>query len=761
MPQGQGPSESDIRQAHASAVGGQPKRCSKGKNCSAACIERSDYCLVELPVSVSKETARLRDALQKEGDMVPKAPPLLAEPTKRGDAREEIYDGIYNTVRKLRGFPNDKGNIEDEYNAWRNKAIEFNKEIIRQGLEDKIKPINVPVSVERVVQIRKNYDTARKALDADRKDAIAKGDIAKLERTEKKLLEMTGKIGSRLGLKPEDQASLDRFARAASLDQIVTMKAKLNTLARGLNKRAYDNLEAKLIKLEEWATKRFDLTRPPTVKGEAWEANKKGRESKKADAIDREIWSLQYKMKDYARNRNRKDYEKAERKLLKLESIRKEKFGPGKPLTEKGSIWSNIRADQDRVRFIQIRDKIKADMEKAARAKNRAEYDRLEKRLFKLQDSLKDKLQLPERSLFAKGDVWDRARKAEDLKRYVSIRGRLLNEMILAVRNRNRGEYDRLESRLIKLQASLKDRLPLPDYNLVGKGDIWRQQRQNQYNKVRDGIIGRMEKAVRANDRSAYDRLEERLRKLQQAAGYKAEHQFGKGEVWKETRFEIRREKYIDAREGILAAMRTAALADDRNAYNQAESRLSSLLDRVGSKFNDYEVKGMFYPGAVWQQLQDGDVRIIQEKLGPRVHVNADSKGGDLSSFVRGQKLTLTFDPETVSFQVNNSYSTDKNLPMATKMAILKETKRMYKGLFRDIYPEGTELYVSAYDGDGRGQKREDEYVRTGFSRPESDGSMYGRVENGKVVPSDSYSFNVFHRGYDDEDEDDYYDDED
>jgi hypothetical protein len=756
MPQGTGPSESDIRKAHATAVGGQPKRCSKGKNCSAACIERADYCLVELPVSVSKETARLRDSLQKAGDMSPKAPPLLAEPTKRGDTREEIYDGIYNAVRKLRGFPNDKGNIEDEYNSWRNKAIEFNKEIIRQGLEDKVKPINVPVSVERVVQIRKNYDTAKKALDADRRDAIAKGDIAKLERTEKKLLAVTGKLGSRLGFKPEDQSSLDRFARSEYMQQAITMRAKLNILARVLNKRAYDNLENKLIKLEEWATKRFDLTRPPMVKGEAWEANKKGRESKKVDALDREIWNLQYNMKGYARDRKRGDYDKAERKLLKLEAVRKEKFGSDKPLTEKGSIWSTVRADQDRVRFIQIRDKLKMDMEKAATAKNRVEYDRLEKRLFKLQDSLKDKLNLPERSLFDKGDVWNRARMVADQSRFSNIRSRLLTEMIRAVGERDRKTYDRLEERLLKLQAGLKDRLQLRDYYLVSKGDIWRQQRQNQYNKVRDDIIGRMEKAVRVDNRAQYDRLEERLRKLQQAGGYKEEKQYGKGEIWKDVRFDVRKEKYIEAREALLGVMRVAALNDNRNMYERAESKLLTLKNKSADRFNDYDLRN-YQRDSVWRQLYlNEDLRGMQQKLGPRVHIDGDREDASLHSFVKGQKITLSFDQETTSFMINGNYSTDKNLPMPTKLAILKETKRLYRVLFRDIYDEGSEIYVSAYSGDGRGEKREKTYINMGFSPPDSDDSMYGRISGGKVVPSDSYSFNALHGGgdYDDDYED-------
>lgn len=43
------PKESKIARAKASAVGGKRKRCTKGKNCSAACIAANMVCLVDLP----------------------------------------------------------------------------------------------------------------------------------------------------------------------------------------------------------------------------------------------------------------------------------------------------------------------------------------------------------------------------------------------------------------------------------------------------------------------------------------------------------------------------------------------------------------------------------------------------------------------------------------------------------------------------------------------------------------------------------------
>ena len=54
-----GPTASDIRTAKREAVGGARKRCSKGKNCSATCIDGSEYCLVDFPTPVQAEIKRM------------------------------------------------------------------------------------------------------------------------------------------------------------------------------------------------------------------------------------------------------------------------------------------------------------------------------------------------------------------------------------------------------------------------------------------------------------------------------------------------------------------------------------------------------------------------------------------------------------------------------------------------------------------------------------------------------------------------------
>lgn len=75
-----GPSASDIRAANRNAVGGGRKRCRKGKNCSATCIDAGKFCLVGLPEPASVSMSKASKMLQtrKSGN----APPAPTEAKK-------------------------------------------------------------------------------------------------------------------------------------------------------------------------------------------------------------------------------------------------------------------------------------------------------------------------------------------------------------------------------------------------------------------------------------------------------------------------------------------------------------------------------------------------------------------------------------------------------------------------------------------------------------------------------------------------------
>jgi hypothetical protein len=96
------PTGSKIRQAHQRAVGGAQKRCRKGKNCSAACIQADKTCLVALAEPVNVAATKVSAMLQKRqgggggGSSSPEATPASvkgASPQPTGiNAIQKIAD---------------------------------------------------------------------------------------------------------------------------------------------------------------------------------------------------------------------------------------------------------------------------------------------------------------------------------------------------------------------------------------------------------------------------------------------------------------------------------------------------------------------------------------------------------------------------------------------------------------------------------------------------------------------------------------------
>lgn len=98
------PTASEIRTANRNAVGGGRKRCRKGKNCSATCIDAGKACLVGLPEPVSQSMPKISNFLRRvlgrkeknPGQEIPENPKQPAEKPKRTqlmseDDRENLY----------------------------------------------------------------------------------------------------------------------------------------------------------------------------------------------------------------------------------------------------------------------------------------------------------------------------------------------------------------------------------------------------------------------------------------------------------------------------------------------------------------------------------------------------------------------------------------------------------------------------------------------------------------------------------------------
>lgn len=98
----QAPTRGEVIRAQSQAVGGGRKRCRRGKNCSAACIQAGMVCLVEMPVPAALATTRMRDYLK---EWTPKNPYLSPKPSKSvGDyapIRRLVGEELVNTAWKL------------------------------------------------------------------------------------------------------------------------------------------------------------------------------------------------------------------------------------------------------------------------------------------------------------------------------------------------------------------------------------------------------------------------------------------------------------------------------------------------------------------------------------------------------------------------------------------------------------------------------------------------------------------------------------
>ena len=171
------PTRSEVITAQSRAVGGGRKRCSKGKSCSATCIDPLEKCLVEFPVPASTSVTRLRDKLsENDREFFNKF---------RDDYKDRRYKEILDAITI---------GSEGEYNNARQDIIKFN-----DGRPDKTEGIKVPVTWEKVQRISKSYDNAVDSAFNRVEKARYSGDREKFDKEVAKLKGIYEAIGSRLG----------------------------------------------------------------------------------------------------------------------------------------------------------------------------------------------------------------------------------------------------------------------------------------------------------------------------------------------------------------------------------------------------------------------------------------------------------------------------------------------------------------------------------------------------------------------------------
>lgn len=281
-----------------------------------------------------------------------------------------------------------------------------------------------------------------KALREGMDKALASGDLDKYNRLEDKFLRVKGsyeRMGgyyARLGnLRNKAGIEVSSVSKKGQVlnEHIDQLKRDTFRAANSRNRREYNSLESKLLKLV-----------PGLEKGSIW---KERVQSRVRDYIPK----LRQGMRDAAIAKDRKKYNKLERALLRLD-----------PGATKGKIWRETRAagylptlreklkaaaiagnrkeynKLERVLFRMNRDnpsenvkgkvwnrervggaisKLAEDMEKAAREGDRAKYDRLEDRFFRIKKKVgNDAIRDIDLRYMSRGDVWREVERSKPLE---------------------------------------------------------------------------------------------------------------------------------------------------------------------------------------------------------------------------------------------------------------------------------------------------------------------------------------------------------
>lgn len=162
MPSG-APTAGEIRRSHEKAVGGAPKRCTKGKNCSATCIDAREDCLVDLPIPVSDSLTDVRDFIQVHLKRRVEAGGITEEQAKGFTGRLEGESGLsgarakelYEGLKKLQEEHTKNGTFDKEKHA---KALDHVLDTIVSGTftpRDK----KAPLTPEEIEGLKANRET--------------------------------------------------------------------------------------------------------------------------------------------------------------------------------------------------------------------------------------------------------------------------------------------------------------------------------------------------------------------------------------------------------------------------------------------------------------------------------------------------------------------------------------------------------------------------------------------------------------------------
>lgn len=716
------PTSADVIRAKRRAIGGRRLRCKKGKSCSAACINRNKFCLVDAPTPVAGALPRAVKAIQ---------------------------------ARKERLGPKEK----------------------RQASQKRREYVKSKVSA-RLAEQRKKLIKERNSIIVQLKIKIFKGDSysdrVQLENKLKKLEE----VGKRLKVPPaapiRDREVSEGFStarnslqrRVMDLNRQLRQAANPTTPGALPNRHLYDQIERKLLALSKNKDAFFwDYRTRPMVesdRGKVWKNAQIERLLNRADKYSKVLYKLMGDAKEAAKSGDLKKYREIEAKLLKVQQKGGSKF-PIYPKNEKGKIWKEVRVPEAlkkladsmkdalesgdlskynslETKFLKVRDRhvgtdtrksdklwtaigsnaslrkgemlgdhlktLKRSLENEAFYGDRRKYNELEGKYLKLN---------PEAT---KGGIW-RDRIMEKVKGYLNS---VHQDMYRAAADKNRKTYDRLE------------RILMRHYESLDKGQTWREVR---ISRAITDAISKMESAAKSGDRRTYNKLEKTLFKMESKI-YGKKPSFEKGELWMRERGNLALGK-------LREEMEKAAISNNRERYEKLEASFFKVRDKIGdNNVRDGEARWLS-KGEVWRDVKQKAVLYeAAESLNKgrgesveRITIKGSPDNFTVTSIVLGNMVELHISPnDTTSFTVNGSYKADPGMSRRESFAITREVMRQYDDIIGRM-PNGTVFSVSAARGDGREEMREKAYVGFGFSQPSTYGEMYGKVVNGKMVPID------------------------
>lgn len=350
-----------------------------------------------------------------------------------------------------------------------------------------------------------------------------------------------------------------------------------------------------------------------------------------------------------------------------------------------------------------------------------------------------------------------RPRTPEDLERakarnmlYNRTVDEILSSMETAAARGKKGTYERLERQFLTIQSKGGERFEKIFGNFK-KGEVWESKadirklrRDDNFRRAHDLLVRRAEEAARLKERSRYLETEKTILKLQERAGnvIKSAYRIDKGVIWGKENLPAIRQKLLDS-----------VIREIARENKQGYLKVMKKIARIGDKLDSYKLQDLGredlwtnYKGLAQflTRLKGSDLKNVRPGVTDLKMTFNGSKYGQvvyIKSNVRGNALKLEISAEGLSFTVNDRYTTNKDLPRADKVAIIKEVRRQFTEVTKNL-ADGTYLAVTAARGDGREEMRQRGYEKFGFPPPSGpDGEMYGVVRNGKIEPTTSSDY--------------------